>query len=169
MRWLGVINLTWGNLQIAKHKSGKRLFSSAEWFVLWDLSEFSGKLFTPSHLTHNLFFYFQPRRHFDLVTFHSREYSSPFSLSYQIHVSRSWQTNRRGRTRTSGDDPGSSHKSLYGSTKSCQMKVESRTLSRIATVPSWTFAKTSAHAMHKNRTWTSPRSTSRPSLTKTRP
>ena len=69
------------------------------------------------------------------------------------------QTNRRGRTRTSGDNdgPGSSHKSLYGSTKCCQMRVESRTLSRISTVPSWTFAKTSAHAMHKNRTWTSPR------------
>ena len=37
VRWLGVINLTWENLQIAKHKSGRRSFSSADWFVLCDL------------------------------------------------------------------------------------------------------------------------------------
>ena len=37
MRWLGVINLTWENLQIAKHKSGRRSFSLADWFVLCDL------------------------------------------------------------------------------------------------------------------------------------
>ena len=37
VRWLGVINLTWENLQIAKHKSGRRLFSSADLFVLCDL------------------------------------------------------------------------------------------------------------------------------------
>ena len=29
--------LTWENLQIAKHKSGRRSFSSADWFVLCDL------------------------------------------------------------------------------------------------------------------------------------
>ena len=33
MRWLGAINFTWENLQIAKHKSGRRSFSSADWFV----------------------------------------------------------------------------------------------------------------------------------------
>ena len=32
-----VINLTWENLQIAKHKSGRRSFSFADWFVLCDL------------------------------------------------------------------------------------------------------------------------------------
>ena len=32
-----VINLTWENLQIAKHKSGRRSSSSADWFVLCDL------------------------------------------------------------------------------------------------------------------------------------
>ena len=37
VRWLGVINLTWENLQIAKHKSGRRWFSSADWFELFDL------------------------------------------------------------------------------------------------------------------------------------
>ena len=37
VRWLGVINLTWENLQIAKHKSGRRSFSLADWFVLCDL------------------------------------------------------------------------------------------------------------------------------------
>ena len=30
VRWLGVINLTWENLQIAKHKSGRCSFSSAD-------------------------------------------------------------------------------------------------------------------------------------------
>ena len=36
---IGVINLTWENLPIAKHKSGRRSFmiSSADWFVLCDL------------------------------------------------------------------------------------------------------------------------------------
>ena len=60
---LGVINLTWENLQIAKHKSGRRSFSLADWFVLcraFAICRFSHVRFiTPSHLTHNLFFYFQ--------------------------------------------------------------------------------------------------------------
>ena len=47
MRWLGVINLTWENLQIAKHKSGIRSFSSADWSVLCDLQIFSGKVYHP--------------------------------------------------------------------------------------------------------------------------
>ena len=36
-RGVGVINLTWENLQIAKHKSGRRSFSLADWFVLCGL------------------------------------------------------------------------------------------------------------------------------------
>ena len=47
MRWLGLINLTGENLQIAKHKSGRRSFSSADWFVLCDLQIFSGKVYHP--------------------------------------------------------------------------------------------------------------------------
>ena len=38
---------TWENLQIAKHKSGRRSFSLADWFVLCDLSIFSGKVYHP--------------------------------------------------------------------------------------------------------------------------
>ena len=43
VRWLGVINLTWENLQNAKHRTqstnqvGVRSFSLADWFVLCDL------------------------------------------------------------------------------------------------------------------------------------
>ena len=37
VRWLRVINLTWENLQFAKHKSGRRSFSLADWFVLCNL------------------------------------------------------------------------------------------------------------------------------------
>ena len=35
------------NLQIAKHKSGRRSFSLADWFVLCDLSIFSGNVYHP--------------------------------------------------------------------------------------------------------------------------
>ena len=59
VRWLGVINLTWENLQIAKHKSGRRSFSLADWFVLAICRLSQVRFITPSHLTHNLFFYFQ--------------------------------------------------------------------------------------------------------------
>ena len=44
VRWLGVINLTWENLQIAKHKSGRRSFSGlicalrSVDFLRWGLS-----------------------------------------------------------------------------------------------------------------------------------
>ena len=42
------INTTWKNLQIEKHKSGRRLFHSPDWFVLSDLQIFSGGVFPPS-------------------------------------------------------------------------------------------------------------------------
>ena len=37
VRWLGVINLTWENLQIAKHKSVSWTERTPSWFVLSDL------------------------------------------------------------------------------------------------------------------------------------
>ena len=37
VRWLGVINLTWENLQIAKHKSVRWAERTPSWFVLCDL------------------------------------------------------------------------------------------------------------------------------------
>ena len=54
------INTTWENLQIEKHKSGRRSFRSPNWFVLFDLQNFSGGVYPPErNLTHNIFFYFQ--------------------------------------------------------------------------------------------------------------
>ena len=41
MRWLGVINLTWENLQIAKHKSIRWDERTLSWFELCDLQIFS--------------------------------------------------------------------------------------------------------------------------------
>ena len=56
------INTTWENLQIEKHKSGRRAFHSPDWLVLFDL-QLSQVVFidiSPGrNLTHNLFFYFQ--------------------------------------------------------------------------------------------------------------
>ena len=42
------INTTWENLQIEKHKSGRRSFRSPDWFVLFDLQIFSGGVYPPS-------------------------------------------------------------------------------------------------------------------------
>ena len=42
------INTTWENLQIEKHKSGRRSFRSPNWFVLFDLQVFSGGVYSPS-------------------------------------------------------------------------------------------------------------------------
>ena len=39
------INTTWENLQIEKHKSGRRAFRSPDWFVLFDLQIFSGGVY----------------------------------------------------------------------------------------------------------------------------
>ena len=47
MRWLGMINLTWENLQIAKHKSVRWAERKPSWFVLCDLQIFSGKVYHP--------------------------------------------------------------------------------------------------------------------------
>ena len=58
MRW--GINTTWENLQIEKHKSQEGVRSAHRiWFVLIDLQIFSGGVYPPAQLTHNLFFYFQ--------------------------------------------------------------------------------------------------------------
>ena len=62
MRWLGVINLTWENLQIAKRKAGTEegVRSGQRTDLRFAICRFSQVRFiTPSHLTHNLFFYFQ--------------------------------------------------------------------------------------------------------------
>ena len=48
VRWLGVINLTWENLQIARHKSVRWAERTPSWFVLCDLYIFSGKVYHPA-------------------------------------------------------------------------------------------------------------------------
>ena len=53
------INTTWENLQIEKHKSGRRSFRSPNWFVLFDLQVFSGGVYSPSATSRTIFFYFQ--------------------------------------------------------------------------------------------------------------
>ena len=40
------MNTTWENLQIEKHKSGRRSFRSPNWFVLFDLQIFSGGVYS---------------------------------------------------------------------------------------------------------------------------
>ena len=42
------IDTTWENLQIEKHKSGRRSLRSPDWFVLFDLQIFSGGVYPPS-------------------------------------------------------------------------------------------------------------------------
>ena len=46
-----VINTTWENLQIEKHKSGRRSFRSPNWFVLFDL-QISQVVFIPQAQPH---------------------------------------------------------------------------------------------------------------------
>ena len=54
------INTTWENLQIEKHKSGRRAFRPPNWFVLLDLQIFSGGIYPPSATLRTIsFFYFQ--------------------------------------------------------------------------------------------------------------
>ena len=57
------IDTTWENLQIEKHKSGRRSFRSPNWFVLicaFRSADFLRWCLSPErNLTHNLFFYFQ--------------------------------------------------------------------------------------------------------------
>ena len=50
------INTTWENLQIAKHKSGRRSFRSPDWFVLCDLQIFSGDVYPPSATSRTISF-----------------------------------------------------------------------------------------------------------------
>ena len=50
------INTTWENLQIEKHKSGRRLFRSPNWFVLFDLQVFSGGVYSPSATSRTISF-----------------------------------------------------------------------------------------------------------------
>ena len=50
------INTTWENLQIEKHKSGRRSFSSPDWFVLFDLQIFSGGVYPPSATSRTISF-----------------------------------------------------------------------------------------------------------------
>ena len=50
------INTTWGNLQIEKHKSGRRSFRSPNWFVLFDLQIFSGGVYSPSATSRTISF-----------------------------------------------------------------------------------------------------------------
>ena len=51
-----VINTTWENLQIEKHKSGRRSFRSPNWFVLFDLQIFSGGVYSPSATSRTISF-----------------------------------------------------------------------------------------------------------------
>ena len=50
------INTTWENLQIEKHKSGRRSFRSPKWFVLFDLQVFSGGVYSPSETSRTISF-----------------------------------------------------------------------------------------------------------------
>ena len=50
------INTTWENLQIEKHKSGRRSFRSPNWFVLFDLQIFSGGVHSPSATSRTISF-----------------------------------------------------------------------------------------------------------------
>ena len=50
------INTTWENLQIEKHKSGRRSIRSPNWFVLFDLQIFSGGVYSPSATSRTISF-----------------------------------------------------------------------------------------------------------------
>ena len=50
------VNTTWENLQIEKHKSGRRSFRSPNWFVLFDLQVFSGGVYSPSATSRTITF-----------------------------------------------------------------------------------------------------------------
>ena len=53
------IKTTWKNLQIEKHKSGRRAFRWPYWFVLFDLQMFSSSVYPPSATSRtNSFFQF---------------------------------------------------------------------------------------------------------------
>ena len=50
------INTTWENLQIEKHKPGRRSFHSPDWFVLFDLKICSGGVYSPSATSRTISF-----------------------------------------------------------------------------------------------------------------
>ena len=50
------INTTWENLQIEKHKSGRRTFRSPNWFVLFDLQISPGGVYSPSATSRTISF-----------------------------------------------------------------------------------------------------------------
>ena len=50
------INTTWENLQIEKHKSGRRSFRSPNWFVLFDQQIFSGGVYSPNATSRTISF-----------------------------------------------------------------------------------------------------------------
>ena len=50
------IDTTWENLQIEKHKSGRRSLRSPDWFVLFDLQIFSGGVYPPSATSRTISF-----------------------------------------------------------------------------------------------------------------
>ena len=52
------INTTWENLQIEKHKSGRRSFRSLDWYVLFDLQIVSGGVYPPSATSRTISFLF---------------------------------------------------------------------------------------------------------------
>ena len=54
--WARGINTTWENLQIEKHKSGRRSFRSPDWFVLFNLEIFSGSVYPPSATSRTISF-----------------------------------------------------------------------------------------------------------------
>ena len=51
------INTTWANLQIEKHKSGRRSFRSPDWFVLFELQIFSGGVYPLSATSRTISFF----------------------------------------------------------------------------------------------------------------
>ena len=54
------MNTTSENLQIAKHKSGRRSFRSPDWFVLYDLQIFSGGVYPRRATSRAMFFFLVP-------------------------------------------------------------------------------------------------------------
>ena len=58
MRLRSGVNTTRENLQIEKHKSGRRSFRSPNWFVVFDLQTFSGCVYPPSATSRTISFSF---------------------------------------------------------------------------------------------------------------
>ena len=63
------INTIWKNLQIEKHKSGRRTFRSPDWFVLFDLQIFSGGVYPPSTTSRTISFSISNTFSINLINF----------------------------------------------------------------------------------------------------